>query len=434
MDMKQASEQGISCLQSAIDKDRAKKLLGIAIEKFNMADCIIAVPGDINVPASRYCVDLIYHMERFVPLTDVPTEPEARRNSMWAKIKDPRESYQIAAMLLTLERMDASRSSWGFSNKLRYELDSYGFKATPQEWNALMAQAYTFQISPDKKEMEKMFWQQPIAIALYTAEVATYCGSAFNSTVSDKEIPAELIKMFQSAERNSPKELIDAMMQTFVPAQLEQRENQLAGFMEFLKIKDFYNGPATADSHDNYDTAMNGGIGGGLLLHSIEVLYKLIDIVRPQTPKEMGQLVMLAVCHDLSELGVYKKSYQSVPVDGVVFAVKDGNYVVDSNGQRVVDTRLTRYWPDQRPYYLKTKVVWTREDPLPIDVGTKSLYVALNYFYFGTMTEDMCSALACHKRNRKDNEICDWLLISNSLCRHLHIADFLASMLGKKVV
>lgn len=418
MDFKQASEGSISTLESIYVKKRAKKLLELAVKHFDLANGTITIPGGLPVPASRFCVDVNYHMERFVPLDDVPADKAEQRKTMWAGIEDPQESYQVAVLLLTLARMRYS-TIWSFGSELRSTLDILGFKITRPEWIAVMAQAKTYLESPFGMNSEKLFWKNPIAIALYAAEFASVCGTLHNSLISEKEIPADVMQMFKGAERQNPKELLEAMIQTFVPVYLgSKNEAQLAGFMEYLKTSGFFASPATANAHNNFDT--------GLLIHTIDVLYKLADVLRPQTPAEMGMVVLLAVCHDLSEVGVFKKSYRNEAVEGPAYTVQ--------NGKNVLDQKRTMQWPDQRPYHMEMKVVWKREDPIPIGAGPKSLHIAVGFFRCGALTEDMKAAISNHHRDFQNNPCCDALMIRNSICRSLHIADFLASMLGEKAV
>ena len=156
------------------------------------------------------------------------------------------------------------------------------------------------------------------------------------------------------------------------------------------------------------------------------MLYNLIDLVRPQTPKEMGKLVLLSVCHDLSEVDVFTKSFRSQAVDGPAY--------INQNGNAVVDQKHTLKWPDQRPYHLETKAVWKREDSLPMEAGMKSLHIALGFFCNGTLSEEFTCSIANHKRECALTPLCDYHFIRNDLCRNLHIADFLAAMLGEKAV
>lgn len=424
MDMKQSSMENIAKLKTIYVKDRSKKLLEFAIKSYDLENGVITTPGGKSSPASLFCMQLNYHMNRLFSTKECPADPKARKNTMWFGITDPDVSYQIIALLLTMERMN--RNTWNFGTRLRSALDTSDVKITRSEWVALMAQARVYEASPFDENMRKLLMYNPLAIALYVGEFATVCGSLHNNTVSEKEIPQELADQFNSAVRESPMEMLEAMMDTFIPAYIgKSKESQLIGFKQFLKTHSFYEGPATADAHGNFDSYMNNGIGGGLAIHTIDVLYRLIDILRPQTPAEMGQIVLLSVCHDLSEVGVFQKYYRSEAVLGPAFTIQDN--------QRVVDEKRTLQWPDQNPYHMETTVVWKREDPILMEAGMKSLHIALGFFC-ESMSEECKSAIANHRREPAVNVFCDQPMLSNSLCRSLHIADFLASMLGKKVV
>lgn len=396
------SLRSFSVLEGCYLNPRPKALLNFAKEN-GILEYSIQTPAGKEVPAPQYCMELYYNA-----LTIAGEQNESMQ-----------DQYQIVSLLLTMERM--RDSSWSFGSELRYELAKANIRITRTEYNALLAQQGDFSTKAYKPDKSKLMQKNILAVSIYCAEIVTLCGSLHGVMLPGKEMPKNLAEQYQTCWKDSsPKDSLEAMMQTFCPEFLKETssEKQLATFMEFLRTSDFYYAPASTKYHGNFEY--------GLSIHNCCVLARMVAIVKPQTAAELGRLILMVVSHDLCKTNVYEKYFYNKQVSGPAIKRK-------TDGTEAVDTYQTKHWSDGSEYHYEEKVGYRFKDSLPQGHGQKSMNMMVAYFE-KAVDDEMAAAVDGHMRDYENNPYCDVQLSMYPMCRYLHIADVMATMLDEEII
>ena len=167
--------------------------------------------------------------------------------------------------------------------------------------------------------------------------------------------------------------------------------------IEWIETTDFFVAPASTKFHSAFE--------GGLCQHSLNVYYKLLDLVKMEFGEEWQETVSLetitvvALLHDICKANTYKTEMRNTKV----------------NGEWV-----------QQPYY-------TVADSLPYGHGEKSVYIVNAYI---RLTREEALAINWHMggfdmRVKGGSFSLSDAFYMYKLCPLLHAADLLATYLDE---
>lgn len=415
MDM-QESARHLAVLESGFMRPRPKALLDLA-KKMGIEEKTVMTPTGKAFPATQYCVQLYCtadSIEKQHKLLDLAYGEQMQKEEFQNAMSD---AFQIVCLMLTMERMRTS--FWSFGSELRYQISAAGIRITRTEMNAFLAQQGYFSskgINPNKGGlMEK----NPVAVAIYAADLFTVCGTLHGNLLPNVEMPQELAAKYEiCCEEEYYKDFLEVMLNTFCPAFIGQEAPKVKNwndFVEFLASSDFYTAPASTKYHSNFP--------GGLTYHCCLLLSRLVIIVKPQTEAELGKLVLLAVGHDLCKVNVYKPYFTNEKIDGPAKRL-------DNAGNMQIDKYQTKTWANGDQYHYEERMKYAFEDKIPQGHGQKSLNMLLGYLPL-SVTEDMAAAIDGHMRDYDNNPYCDVQMTQYPLCQYLHVADVIASMMDE---
>lgn len=167
--------------------------------------------------------------------------------------------------------------------------------------------------------------------------------------------------------------------------------------IEWIETTDFFVAPASTKFHSAFE--------GGLCQHSLNVYYKLLDLVKMEFGEDWQQVVsietitIVGLLHDICKANTYKTEMRNVKVDGE--------------------------WV-QQPFY-------TVADGLPYGHGEKSVYIVNAYI---RLTREEALAINWHMggfdaRVRGGSYSLSDAFYMYKLCPLLHTADLLATYLDE---
>lgn len=406
------SERSFAVLEGCYLHDRPKALLEFA-KANGFLSGVVTTPGGDCYPATQYC------MELYCNATKIEEEHQLFQQIFGAAYLEERfqnsvqDAFQIVCLMLAMEKM--RNSFWNYGSELRYKIAAAGISITRNEFNAFLAQQGDFSFKANKPNKGALLERNPLAIAIYAADLVTLSGSLHGNLLPSVPMPKELTEKFASCWKESLKESLEAMMQTFCPAFLGDNHWNLKPFMDYLTNSDFYTAPASTKYH--------GSCQMGLANHNCQLLARLVGLVKPQTEAELGKLVLLTVAHDLCKINVYKTYFTNEKVPGPAMRL-------DKDGLAQEDKYQTKRWSNGETYHYEEVQKYSFEDALPQGHGQKSLNMILSFF--GTaITEEMAAAIDGHMRDLEINPLCDLQMQQYPLCRYLHIADTIASVMDE---
>lgn len=375
--------QGSICVLDAVClSDRAKSVLTFAKMR-GLEKGTILCPDGVEHSIVTYAVQLY-----------------ANADIIGGESEEMQESYQIVSLLMAMEAI--REDCWSYGSKLLYDLRVAGIKLRRNEVAAFLAQDGDWETNGRDKGANMD--GNTLATAMYCAHLATICNSLIGKNCLVKTEPDQGIRDAVNAcmANETPQACIEALLRTFGSAYVgEQNQNRVETFIQWLSGTDFYLAPASNKYHSSYP--------GGLVKHTVFVVLRYIELEKPNTPAEVGKIVIAAICHDLCKLNFYKYTWRNVKV-----YCEDGDKW-DPDGKRF-------RWESQLSYEIK--------DGMPFGHGRKSLYMAVGLLG-DALTEEVAAAIDGHMYDKKANPKVEEQFMEYPMALMLHMADNLASHLDE---
>lgn len=162
------------------------------------------------------------------------------------------------------------------------------------------------------------------------------------------------------------------MKEQFISLLYSTKRNDIQDLINYLEETDFYNAPASANHHGNFEK--------GLLQHSLEVYYNFKFLCN-NFDKNISEesIIIISLLHDICKLGFYELSKKSLPD-------KDdkGNLKLDKYGKKI--------WVE--------KEVYSINDNMPLGHGEKSVMVIQKYI---KLTNEEIFAIRWHMMSYDDS-------------------------------
>lgn len=415
--MDEISNSALFSLEGCYETPRPKALLALAKES-NLLNGTVQTPAGNHISAPEYCMMLYCNATEIEKACDLFKQFFQKQADSPAFQEMVKEAYQIVCLLLTIER--ASPSCWNFGSESRYMAAAAGIQLNRLEMNTFLAQQGSFASKAYAPSKSGLMANNPLAVAIYAAELFTLCnsGKVYNRVDVPQQLRDKVNSCIRTEGNEKEKETLEALMDTFCPAFLEERIGSMESMRIYLSSSDFYTAPASTKYHGNFV--------GGLANHNIQVFLRLMDIYKPQTEKEVGMLILLTVAHDLCKIGVYHEYFTNEKMDGPALRM-------DREGTVFVDEYNTKHWSNGMTYHYQERMKYRFDDDRPQGHGQKSLNMILGWLP-GSITEEMAAAIDGHMRDAETNPYCDRQMEQYPLCQYLHIADVMASMLYEETI
>ena len=206
--------------------------------------------------------------------------------------------------------------------------------------------------------------------------------------------PERLVGKKVDIEGTSLGQLIDIYEELFIGAYILTqhaevkapiKSNKFVYAIDWLRTTDFYNAPASTKYHESFP--------GGLLVHSLKVYNKMIDLLAANEFKNVSiaDATMVALVHDWCKIHFYEAYNKNVK------------------------NEATGQWEKETAYKVNQK-------GLPLGHGTTSLYLASLLM---KLTPDQALAIRWHmgEYNVADNEINE-LQKANATCPMVYLIQF----------
>ncbi len=265
------------------------------------------------------------------------------------------ESVQIVALMTAIE--ESGYSAWHhFGAELLYDMRADGISITRDEVSAFLALEGDWSY-PAKGQL---MYGSPLAVCLYSSRLLTKYFTLNNMYpyMKNKD-PLPLPKM-----EADPCAAIETLAMATIPAYIgEDDVKKLMRFLNWLRTGDFY-------TFEN----------GALAKHTVQVICNLVNLTKPQNEKDLGEVVLAGLCHDICSINVDR----------------------DPSGNTVYD-------------------------PLPFGCGRKSLYIASGYFG-KNLGKTVAAAIDAYQHDIAAESYMPQAYLT-PLALYLHLADVMATYL-----
>lgn len=376
-------------LESVCDGPRVKAVLDFA-KRRGFADGVITAMDGSKHPAAKYACQLDFHAETFAEMTETETE-----------------SFQILSILFALEAI--RKDTWSACSKINYELSYEGIQLSRAETVAFFSQRGTWKTMEKGNQMDG----NPLSVAMYCGQLFTLAGTLTGrQMLPAAAMPAELFKQWQACwKQEGPQPSIEAMLMTFGPACVgKEHEGKIIELINWMRGSDFYIAPASTKYHLSYF--------GGLSEHTCNVIARHVALQKPQTAAELGEIILVDVCHDFCKTHFYRP-----------YSHRKKEFHPEINAQNGLPKNYFAE-PDGRVYCWTDGVQFEVNDQIPLPHGAKSVHMAVRLLG-KALTPRMAEAIEAHMRDLDDNPCVDSIYITNPLAMYLHLADVQASKLDE---
>ena len=342
MDMKQEHLEAINMLQSVYEGPRAKAVLDFAIKR-GFEKGIMTCPDGSKHAAAMYAWQLYCNTD-----------------SVGTTAAEDVETYQVVCIMSALE--ESASDTWSYGTKLLFDMRKAGIGPTRREYTIFLAMEGGWENGQKAALME----MERAAVYFYAGKLLTLCNTlpgvrrCFRTEGKPVAIPAPL---------ETAAATINQLAMQFVPACVGQdNATKVAGVLKMLAFRS-----------DFYGAVGPGGYEGSLAKHTVDVIYKLVQIAKPITDEEIGICVLAGLGHDIADAEFFNK---------------------DKTGTAVSDV-------------------------IPFGHGRKSVYM-LGGYLGDCMPVSVASAIDVHMNDEAGNPYSSLQMMEEPLGLYLHIADVLS--------
>ena len=271
MDVKTEQNEAIHTLTAMYESPRAKAVLEFARKK-GLDQAVVSCPDGVQHAASMYALQLYCNADGLAG-----SAPEMA------------EMFQVVALMSAMEESGMMRFR-NYGSGVLYEMRRAGIGPTPAEFALFSA------MSSSWHKKAELLQTTRFAAEFYAGRLLTlYCTlPGVHSAFEQKGAPCVL------PERTT--ELVVANIEklgmTYAPEAIGA--DNAPKFIRVLKLlrnrSNFY----TAIAACSYEE-------GSLAAHSLDVIYKLVEIAKPTTPAQVGECVLAGLIHDLADVDIIRK-------------------------------------------------------------------------------------------------------------------------------
>lgn len=343
MDIKQEHIEAFNMFGSVVASERAKAVFDFAMKR-GLEKAVVTCPDGSEHAAMMYAWQLYCNTDKFAGAT-----------------ADEAEIYQIVSLMSAME--EVSNDTWSYGTKLLCDMRAAGIGPSRREYTVFLA----LEGSWDNTEKSVLLETEPVARWFYAGRLLTMCSTlpglpAWFKTGTPIELPQPL---------DTPAATIQDLALKFIPACVgRENEAKILGLLKMLAFRsDFYTSAGSSEYEEGY-----------LARHTLDVIYKLVEIARPAAPEQIGACVLAGLGHDLAEIKIFAK---------------------DAEGNAVFDL-------------------------MPYGHGRKSVYI-LGGYLGGSLPLDVAAAIDVHMNDIGANPCSPLQMMEAPLGLYLHIADVLAT-------
>lgn len=357
MDIKQEHLEALNFMQTVYETPRAKAILDFAVKR-GLEKAVVTCPDGIKHAAAMYAWQLYCNTDSFASAVSNGVLP----------LDTDVETYQVVCIMSALE--ESAADVWSYGTKLLFDMRRAGIGPTRREYTIFLA----LEGGWDNPEKSALLEADAASLYFYAGKLQTLCGSLpgipkcfTNQNGTSVALPTP---------KDTPAETITQLAMMYIPECIGQdNATKVAGILKMLLHRsDFF----TAVNSGDYEE-------GSLAQHTVDVIYKLVQLTAPATDEQVGLCVLAGLGHDLAEAKLFNKS-------------KDGNLSYDH---------------------------------MPYGHGRKSVYI-LGGYLGDCLPKSVACAIDVHMNDMAGNPYSHLQMMEEPLGLYLHIADVLAIYDKKK--
>lgn len=352
MDTKQEHLEALNFMQAIYETPRAKAILDFAMKR-GLEKAVVTCPDGTKHAAAMYAWQLNCNTDAFASSASNGVLP----------LSTEVETYQVVCIMSALE--ESATDVWSYGTKLLYDMRKAGVGPTRREYTIFLA----LEGGWDNPEKSALLEADDAALYFYAGKLQTLCGTLPGIPHCFRKENGNLTVLPEPEA--SPAATITKLAMKYIPECVGQ-DNALkvAGILKMLSYRsDFY----TAVNPGDYEE-------GSLAQHTVDVIYKLVQLAMPVTDEQVGLCVLAGLGHDLAEIKLFNKD-------------KEGNLSYD---------------------------------PMPYGHGRKSVYI-LGGYLGDCLPQSVACAIDVHMNDMAGNPYSHLQMMEEPLGLFLHIADVLAA-------
>lgn len=342
MDIKQEHIEAINMLQSVYETPRAKAVLDFAVKR-GLEKATVTCPDGSEHAATMYAWYLYCNSD-----------------DIGASNSKDVETYQVVCIMSAME--ESATDPWSYGTKLLYDMRKAGLGPTRKEYALFLAMEDGW----DNGQKAAIMEMEPSAVYFYAGKLLTMCNTLPGVR---KRFRTEGQPCTFPARKESAIATLQNLAMQYIPACVGQdNATKVAGVLKML-----------AHRSDFYGAGGPGGYEGGLADHTVDVIYKLVQVAKPITDEEVGLCVLAGLGHDIADAEFFRK---------------------DNSGNQTSDI-------------------------LPFGHGRKSVYM-LGGYLGDCLPQCVASAIDVHMNDITANPFSALQMMEEPLGLYLHIADVLS--------
>lgn len=283
MDIKQEHIEAINTLQTVYEAPRTKAILEFAIKR-GLEKAVVVCPDGSNHAAAMYALQLYCNTD-----------------GLSTTSQEDIETYQVVCIMSALE--ESATDTWSYGTKLLYDMRKAGLSPSRREYTIFLA----LEGGWDNPQKAVLLQADRASLYFYAGKLLTLCNTlpGVYRCFRTEGNPATLPAMQPSSAAT-----INQLAMQYIPACVGQdNAAKVAGVLKML-----------AHRSNFYGAAMPGGFeDGSLAKHTVDVIYKLVQLAKPVTDEEIGICVLAGLGHDIADAEFFNKGANGPVADIMPF-------------------------------------------------------------------------------------------------------------------
>lgn len=270
MDCKQEYIEAIHTLEAMSESPRAKAVFTVA-RKLGFDKAVVTTPDGKQHAAAMYALQLYCNAD-----------------GLAGNVPEMVETFQVVSIMSAMEE-SGMKCFRGYGSGVLYVLRKEGINPTSAEFALFMAMA------PSWQRKVELLQTNRYGACFYAGRLLTLYNTLPGANAPFKQEGAPCTLPERQATVIAT---IEQLGMTFVPYCIgDGNTPKFAGILKMLRHKsNFY----TAVSACGYEE-------GSLASHTLDVIYKLVEIAKPTSEAQVGECLLAGLIHDLAEVDIIRK-------------------------------------------------------------------------------------------------------------------------------
>lgn len=282
MDIKQEYIEALGTLRTVYETPRAKAILEYAVKR-GLESAIVVCPDGSNHSAAMYAWQLYCNTA-----------------NLCAASAEDAEVYQVVCIMSALE--ESATDTWSYGTKLLYDMRKAGLGPSRREFTIFLAMEGGW----DNPQKGVLLEADKASLYFYAGKLLTLCNTlpGVRRCFRTDGIPAKI-----PARQESAAATINQLALQYIPACIGQNNaSKVTGILKMLAHRSNFYGAAIPGGYED----------GSLANHTVQVIYKLVELAKPVTDEEVGVCILAGMGHDIAEAEYFNKGQDGNPVADIM--------------------------------------------------------------------------------------------------------------------